>query len=148
MNALLAIPEAAFESEPRFFVEAPDGDRSRSELDRVVEFRRDMRMIAPRVKIWANANAGRRAPSQAIKEGIVAGVFDYACAWEPRRIAFPEFKGFDARGRAGELSRAQIDWGNAMLDLGFEVACFFRPASAIEWLRGLGAPFVDRRGRL
>jgi len=128
------------DTKPLFPVEQPDGDRHLSELDRVVCFRRLVREHAPEVAIYPNANAGRRSPFQAAREGIVAGVFDYTAAWTAPHVAWLEFKGYDARGRAGQLSPAQIEWGNRMVRLGHRVACFFTPASALAWLEACGAP--------
>jgi hypothetical protein len=125
---------------PLFPVEAPDGRKSVDELARVVVFRQLIRIAAPSVLLFANANAGKRSPAQARREGIMAGVFDYSVAWEGGQIAYPEFKGYRAGGRPGKLSDAQIRWGNAMHKRGFPVACFFTPEAAVEWLRSLGAP--------
>lgn len=131
------------DSAPIFPCEPPDGLRHLSELDRVVTFRRLMRQLAPRVMVYANANAGKRSRRQASAEGIVAGVFDYTVAWN-HGVAWPEFKGYDSRGRPGKLSQPQIDWGNAMSRIGHPVACFYSPVSAVEWLRGIGCPFSGR----
>lgn len=123
-----------------FFVEQPDGKRNLTELMRVVQFRQTMRNAAPKVLLYANANAGRRNPAQARKEGIMAGVFDYTACWQPGCCAFVEFKGYDAKGRPGKLSPAQVEFGNRMLALGHHVAAFFDPFAAVSWLREVGAP--------
>lgn len=132
--------ETSLDPQPLFRVEGPDGERSWSEIERVVRFRRLMRDLAPAVLVCAIPNAGRRNPRQVRREGIHGGAFDYLVAWGVRQIAFPEFKGYDARGRAGTLSHAQIDWGNRMYLLGHHVGSFFRPETAIGWLRDCGAP--------
>lgn len=150
---LLDIPEAVLDPEPLFPVEAPDGRKDLSEIERQVMFRRYMRDLAPTVMVWANANAGRRNRLQATREGIKAGVFDLACAWDinvstspeaPVSICFVEMKGYDKKGTAGKLSRAQIDWGNAMHERGHKVACFFSGKSAFDWIASLGAPIRGR----
>ncbi|QCI92119.1 AAA family ATPase [Novosphingobium sp. EMRT-2] len=132
--------ETSLDPQPLFRVEGPDGERSWSEIERVVRFRRLMRDLAPAVLVCAIPNAGRRNPRQARREGIQGGAFDYLVAWGIRQIAFPEFKGYDARGRAGTLSDAQIDWGNRMYLLGHHVGCFFRPR-----LRSAGCAIVAHR---
>lgn len=145
--------ESPLDPVPLFPVEQPDGRKDLSELDRQVLFRRYMRELAPKVIVWANANAGKRNPAQARREGIRAGVFDITCAWDidaathdaPQSICFVEMKGYDSRGRPGSLSKAQIEWGNAMHERGHKVACFFSGKSAFNWLSSLGAPI---RGRL
>ncbi|MFM9829748.1 MAG: hypothetical protein ACKVOB_13565 [Sphingomonas sp.] len=130
---------------PDFPVEAPDGVKTWTELQRQSAFIKEMRTIAPTVMIFANANAGKRNPRQAKREGIVGGVFDLTCTWEGGS-AWCEWKGYTKAGRAGRLSPAQIDWGNKMHARGKAVACFFTPAACVAWLRGLGAPFVTREG--
>lgn len=141
--------ESPLEAEPLFPVEAPDGRKDLSELDRQVMFRKFAANLAPAVLVWANANAGRRNPVQARKEGVMAGVFDMTCAWDIGASTLPdcdvstcfiEMKGYDKSGRPGRLSQAQIDWGNAMHQRGHKVACFFSGRSAFDWLASLGAP--------
>lgn len=129
-----------FHEQPLFYVEHPFGLKKLPEIQRQQQFINLMKALAPGVMVYANANAGKRSRATARKEGIRAGVFDLTVAWGQREIAFPEFKGFDARGRAGSLSQPQIDWGNAMHRLGFDVACFFDPFSALDWLRSKGCP--------
>lgn len=128
---------------PAFPVEAPDGRRDWTELQRQSAFIKEMKVIAPDVMIYANANAGKRNPRQAKREGIVGGVFDLTVTWDGGS-AWCEFKGYTKAGRAGKLSAAQIDWGNKMHARGKPVACFFTPAACVAWLRDLGAPFIDR----
>ena len=55
-------------------------------------FLRDLRIMAPAVAAYANANAGKRNPSKAKAEGIRAGVFDLTLVWN-RGVAWVEFKG-------------------------------------------------------
>lgn len=135
---------------PVFPVEKPDGKRTWGEADRQATFRGRLRIMAPSLMVFANANAGKRARHMAIKEGVRAGVFDLTVTSGTvggRFVAWPEFKGYDARGRAGTLSNAQIDWGNTMWRAGHHVACFFDPDAAVEWIRSIApAAFLDRRG--
>ena len=78
------ILETTLDPVPLFPVEEPDGRKDLSELERQTLFRRYAATLAPQVVVWANANAGKRNPTQARREGIVAGVFDIACAWDIR----------------------------------------------------------------
>jgi hypothetical protein len=135
---------------PVFPVEKPDGKRTWAEADRQATFRGRLRIIAPSLMVVANANAGKRVRHLAIKEGVRAGVFDMTVASGTVGglfVAWPEFKGYDARGRAGTLSKSQIEWGNQMHRAGHHVACFFDPDAAVEWIRSIApAAFLDRRG--
>lgn len=123
--------------EPMFFVESPDGLRDLAELPRCTKFRMLVGRDLPKVWLYANANAGKRNPAQARREGIRAGVFDYTAVWGGD-VAWVEFKGYSQR-RPGKLSQPQIDFGNAMIDRGHKAACFFDPEAAVEWLKKCGA---------
>lgn len=124
--------------EPLFFAEAPDGDRGVAELTRCIRFRKLCARTFPKLMLYANANAGRRNPTQARLEGIMAGVFDYTAIWTGG-FAVIEFKGYSKR-RPGKLSQQQISFGNAMVERGHNAACFFSPLAAVEWLKKCGAP--------
>lgn len=153
--------ESPLHEEPEFFCEpvpSPGHDpRLWPEIERQAAFVAFMRKTQPHIEVHSNANAGKRgltAQRQAKREGLKPGVFDVTVAWDYRdstlpdplhSLAFVEFKGFSAAGRPGELSAAQIEWGNAMSRRAFPVACFFTAKAALEWLRGLGAPI---RGRI
>lgn len=137
--------ETPLDAAPRFFVQAPDGRRDWPEVARQATFLQVMRWSAPRVLIFANANAGKRNPRQAQREGIRAGVFDMTIDWRTPIHAYLEFKGYDARGRAGQLSDAQIGFGNRCVELGIPCACFFDPYDAAEWLREQGFPVAEVR---
>lgn len=147
MNApsFLAALETPLRETPLFPVEAPDGDRTRSEIARQVTLFSTMRMVAPTVLGFAIPNAGKRNPVQARKEGIMGGAFDTEWHWSTGS-AWVEMKGYDARGRAGSLSDNQVTWGNRMHALGKPVACFFDPLAAVHWLASLGAPVRLRGG--
>jgi hypothetical protein len=144
MNAfadLLAIEHDTGAKEcPLFFVQAPDGRKDWPEARRQTVMFREMRMRAPTVEGFHIPNAGRQNPMTALASGKKAGPFDTEWSWAPRRTAWIELKGYTADGRPGKLSPEQIRWGNVMLALGHDVACFFSPHDAIDHLRSLGAP--------
>ena len=128
---------------PRFYVQAPDKRKDQSEIDRQATLFAVMHRLAPRVLGYAIPNAGKRNPHKARKEGIMAGVFDTRWEWRGPLTAVIEMKGYDARGRAGQLSDAQIEYGNRMIDLGHHAACFFDPLAAVDWLREIGFPIRE-----
>lgn len=144
MNAFTSL-ETPLVATPAFYVQTPDGRRDWSEIDRQATLFRVMRMSAPRVAIEANANAGKRNPAKARKEGIRAGVFDVSVRFRAPLAAWIEMKGYDARGKAGALSQDQIEWGNRQTELGWPVACFFCPYAAADWLREQGFPVAELR---
>ena len=137
--------ETPIDPVPDFYVEAPDGRKDWTELQRQVALRTLLRTTAPRIVVYANANAGKRNPLQAKREGIVAGVGDLAILWRAPQICFVEMKGYDKRGRPGKLSPAQIDFGNRCTALGIPYACFFSPYAALDWLRAQGLPIAQVR---
>lgn len=146
--------ETPLDPVPLFPVEAPDGRKDLAELDRQAWVVNYIRKHQPQIIVYATPNAAKRgfgAQRQAKKEGLLAGVFDLTFAWDIKHsdadvtICWAEMKGYDSRGRAGSLTPAQIDWGNAMHERGHKVACFFSAKSVIEWLASLGAPI---RGKL
>jgi hypothetical protein len=148
--------ETPLDEEPLFPVERPGkppADRAQwPELVRQRAFLAHLRKHAPGVSAFAIPNAaarGQRAMNQARAEGLRAGAFDLCVGWHraeatndrcPAAIVFVEFKGHDASGRPGKLSRAQIEFGNQWWRKGHAVGCFFTPAAALDWLRELGAP--------
>lgn len=152
MNALadLLALDTPLSERPLFPVEKPDGKRTWAEADRQATFRGRLRMVAPSLMVFANANAGKRARHLAIKEGVRAGVFDVTVAsgsLGPRFVAFVEMKGYDSRGRAGVLSPQQIEFGNTMHRAGHPVAAFFDPDAAVRWIRTISPhAFIDRVG--
>jgi hypothetical protein len=131
--------ESSLKPVPRFPVEPPDGRKEWKEIDRQATLRKLVRIGGPSILMYANANAGKRNPALAAKEGIMGGVFDLT-AWWNRGSCCPEMKGYDKNGTAGKLSSAQIDWGNRMHDMGWPVACFFDPYNAYDWMQSVGAP--------
>lgn len=130
---------------PLFYCEAPDCRKDWPEIDRQVTFFNLMRHAAPGVAVWATANAGKRNPMQARREGIKSGVFDVQCVADRPLLALIEFKGYDARGRPGKLSDNQIRFGNRMHRYSVPVACFFSPHRAVDWLREHGFPVAEVR---
>lgn len=128
---------------PEFYVEAPDGRKDWPELSRQTTLRTLLRTAAPRLLVYANANAGKRNPLQARREGIMSGVFDLAILWRQPMICYVEMKGYDGRGRPGKLSTSQIEFGNRCVSLGIPAACFFSPHRALDWLREQGLPIAQ-----
>ena len=135
--------EISLNEAPIFPVEKPDGRKGLAEISRAVDFQRIIRMTGPSVSMFANANAGKRNPRLAQREGIKAGVFDYTLAWGCGGICFVELKGYDKSGRPGKLSQSQIDWGNRMHRLGHKVAAFFDPIEAARFVASCGAPMRE-----
>ena len=147
--------ESPLNEEPLFFVEdwraLTNPRKDLPELERQAQFVAFMRKACPHMVVAAIPNAAKRgfkAQRQAKKEGIRAGAFDTLVTWDiehahpdcPATVAFLEWKGFDARGTAGSLSPAQIEFGNQLHRQGHKVACFFSAKTAIDWLRSIGAP--------
>lgn len=138
--------ESSLAPEPLFYVQAPDGRRDWGETPRQATLFRLMHMAAPQVFGFAIPNAGKRNQLQARREGIVAGIPDTQWVWH-ELTAFVEMKGYDRRGQAGTLSKAQIEKGNRLSELGYPVACFFCPYDAAAWLRERGFPVATIRER-
>jgi hypothetical protein len=140
LASLLAISEP--DEAPIFLVEAPDGRRLLKELPRQRTFLNLLRYCAPEVWAFATANAGKRNPALAKREGIEAGVFDVRCIWNHGQADI-EFKGYSG-GSPNKITHkknlAQVRWGNRMTRLGHRVACFFNEVAAIGWLAEQGAP--------
>jgi hypothetical protein len=132
--------ETTLAPDPVFFVQAPDGRKDWAETPRQTTLFKTMRMAAPRVFGFPIPNAGKRNPRTARREGIMAGVFDTVWHWRDNLTAYVEIKGYTKAGRPGQLSDAQIDFGNRMTVLGYPVACFFDPFDAADWLREQGFP--------
>jgi hypothetical protein len=147
------ILETTLDPVPLFPVEEPDGRKDLSEIERQTLFRRYAATLAPQVVVWANANAGKRNPTQARARGLwrVFSTWPALGTFAPARspiatlsICYIEFKGYSKDGRPGKLSKAQIEWGNRMHERGHKVACFFSGKSAFDWLASLGAPVRGR----
>ena len=138
--------ESDLNAPPRFFVQAPDGQRDLSEDARCLMFFGTLeRCKRGPIRAHHVKNEGRYNHAHAKRVGVVAGVFDYRIDGERPMSALIEMKGYDKRGKAGKLSQAQIDYGNAMFDMGWLVACFFDPFDALDWLRDNGFPIAEVR---
>lgn len=129
---------------PQFPHEAPDGRKGVPELRRQTDFLTLMRTAGPRVLVFANANAGKRNPQQAKREGIKGGVFDITCLWRSR-CAYIEFKGYTKAGRPGQLTDNQVRFGNRLVELDIPCASFFSPVAAVNWLHAIGFPVSEVR---
>lgn len=151
--------ESPLVEEPLFFVEAPGKPGPDPKLwpeeERQAAFVTFLRRTSPLITVRAIRNEGKRGlkeQRQMKRTGLLAGTFDCFACWNvthatedsPQTLTWIEWKGFDARGRPGALSPAQIAFGNDMTRKGFKVACFYTVKPALEWLRSLGAPIQGR----
>jgi VRR-NUC domain len=119
---------------------APTPPAERSEIQIQTLFRGRARMQCPTVQIASVPNAGKRgqwAMNQALREGMRAGFPDIICMAPGGLIAFIEFK--SAKGVTDPKQLAWIDWLNRS---GFPATISRDPDHALEFLRGLGFPFV------
>jgi len=127
----------------------------RSEIAIQLAFRKAARTICPRVRIVAVPNgtyiasmAGRR---RADNEGRSKGFPDVLCLWHHGdvaanvvpQVAMIEFK----RGTGGHVSDEQNKWLDWLHAAGFACCVSRHEDHALEFLRGLGAPFVDNTAR-
>lgn len=125
-------------------VEAIEVRRSmtgRSELEVVTRFRSRARMRCPAVRIVAVPNAakrGQKALNSLRREGAAFGFPDIMCLWPSRGVAFIEFK----RETGGRLSTNQGEWIERLRAMGFPATVQNDPDQALEFLRGVGAPFL------
>ena len=152
--------ETPLDEPPLFPVEKPGKpDPLRPDLwpeqERQAEFIAFMAKYCQSITVRAVRNEGKRGfreQRQMRRTGLRAGTFDCFVAWHmkdatrdcPATLCWIEWKGFDARGRPGKLSPAQIEFGNAMHRKGFKVACFYTVKPALSWLESLGAPIRGR----
>jgi hypothetical protein len=112
-----------------------------SEFEIQVRLRNRVKMVAPRIRLVATPNGGKRSQWEAMRakaEGMSAGFVDLQAIW-PGGIAFLEMK-----ARSGTLSEAQIDWLNWLHNAGFPCGCFRSVESAVEFLRRAGAPVWEQ----
>ena len=118
-----------------------------SELAIQLAFRRRARMMCPRVRIVAIPNgthiASRAGRAKANAEGRSAGFPDVQCLWPGGGFAAIEFKA--PKGRVSENQSEWLDW---LTESGFACTVSRDADHALEWLRSLGAPFIDRVGVL
>lgn len=126
---------------------------AQSEIAIQTLFRSRARILCPSVHIVAIPNAGKRsqwAAAQVKREGLAKGFPDIMCLWAagigytpiPYQ-AFIEFK-----SEKGSVKIDQSEWIERLQSCGFPVAVHRDADHAIEWLRSLGAPFIDRVGTL
>lgn len=135
LQAIFDTLDAPLKAVPRFPVE-PKDKLETSEADRQSQFRKDLRKVAPSVTSWGIPNAGKRgfkAQAQFKKEGLTAGVFDEHYAWNHG------FAALEWKNGKGTMSDSQIEWGNAMHDRGFRVACVRTPEFAMQLFAEWGA---------
>lgn len=122
-----------------FHVDGRDVAIEGTELAIQTRFRNKMRTKAPEVMLVAIPNAGRRTAYESLtrhREGMVSGFPDLMALWDGR-AAFLEFK-----NRTGTLSETQVCCLNRLVRQNFVVGVFRSPDTAVEWLRGHGAPFL------
>lgn len=122
-----------------FHVDPPSVADPGDEISIQTRFRSRCKMLAPGVRVAAIPNAGKRtawSAMQAKREGMSAGFPDIICFWDGGH-ALLEFK-----ARNGSLDTNQIDWLNFLHRCGHPCGVFRSAASAIEFLRALGAPVM------
>ena len=131
--------ESPLTEAPLFHVE-PQDKRTETEAERVAIFRNRMRARAPKVLIAAvpNSQTTQWQKNRAKKEGAVWGFPDLICLAPCGFVAFIEFK--SARGQPAQHQVACL---NRLSRMGFPVAVFRKPESAIRWLRSLGFPVAE-----
>lgn len=141
-HAFADLEEAPFDEAPVFHVE-PTDKRTESEADRVAIFRNRMRVRAPTVMIAAvpNSQTTQWQKNRARKEGAVWGFPDLICLAPTGLTAFIEFK-----SGKGQPAQHQIACLNRLLRMGFPVAVFRKPETAIRWLRSNGFPVSEPAG--
>ena len=114
---------------------------SPSEIEIVTLLRSRCRILCPGVCIVAIPNAAKRsmwAAQRAKREGMATG-FPDLMALAPGRIAFLEIK-----TAKGVVSLAQREWIDRLRGMGFPAGIFRDADEALEFLRGLGFPFIGR----
>lgn len=135
MDALAALDEDLF-APPMFYVERPDKDPA-TELQRVANFRRELRKALPAARIIAIPNAGKRGATairNAKAEGLAKGAPDMVVMWNGETV-FLEWK-----NKNGKPSDAQVDWLNWLHATGYPCAVVRTASGALNFLRGLGWP--------
>lgn len=121
-----------------YHVDPKDRD-PRPEEKRQLAFLRQCRLLCPAVIIFSVPNAGRRTQweiGKAKREGLRAGVCDLVAVWSGG-AAFIEMKNGTAMP-----SEAQLEFLSAVHAAGHPCGVFRQEASALAWLRSLGAPFI------
>lgn len=151
MNAFAYFPEEA-PAASKWKAMGARSDRSEIQIQRA--FRKLAKAICPKVKIVAVPNgthiASHAGRKKANDEGRTAGFPDVVCMWAHGsasanvvpQIALIEFKA-GSGGTVSDPQNEMLDW---LQGAGFACVVSRHEDHAIEFLRGLGAPFVDRRG--
>jgi hypothetical protein len=125
-----------------FHVDPPSVADLGSEFEIQLRFRNAMKKLAPKVRLVATPNAGKRTQweaSRAKAEGLAKGFCDLIAIAPDAQIAFIELK-----AKTGRLSESQIDWLNFLHSSGFNCGCFNSVNSAILSIKSWGFPFLDR----
>lgn len=123
----------------------PKDKDPRDETARQLDALKRARLICPAVDIVAIPNAGRRTRwevAQRRREGMKAGALDWVVTWD-RGVLFAEWK--DGREMPDENQADRLDMYTRW---GMHCGVFRQADSFFAFLRGLGAPFIDREGRL
>lgn len=112
----------------------------RPEETRQLAFLRAVKMLCPAVDVFAVPNGGKRSQWAAMKakrEGMRAGVLDLVCTWPGGGVAFIEWKDGTSMPDANQRERL-----NLYMRQNHHCGVFRQEKSALEFLRGCGAPFV------
>jgi hypothetical protein len=113
-----------------------------SEIQIQTLFRSRCRIMCPAVAVIGIPNASKRtqwAAQQAKREGLATGFPDLLCFWKGPGVAAVEFK-----SEKGKLSDNQAEWIERLIDMGVPCIVSRDADEAVEFLRGLGAPFIGR----
>ena len=121
---------------------------SGSELEIQSRFRARMKMLAPRVRLVATPNGGKRTAWAAMKakaEGMAKCFPDLTCWWSNGigDNAIPEVAIIEFKDRDGPLAPEQIDWLNFLHRSGFRCGVFRSADTALAFMRHSGAPFMQ-----
>jgi hypothetical protein len=122
----------------------PGGTPKPLEIEIQAAFRKRLYYVAPRVKVVAIPNAGRRTQweiRQAKKEGLATGFPDVMAVWPGAGVAFIEFK-----RPGGVTSDNQNEWHQRLTVMGHRVCVAFSVDQAVEFLRQCGAPVMESIG--
>lgn len=142
MNAYLSDFPAEDGPDLPWHIDPRDKD-PRDEDARQAAFLKAAAAVMPKVRFFAVPNAGRRSQWEArkrLREGMRKGVPDIVATWN-RGVAFLEWK-----NGTEKPSPDQREWLNALYAQGQHVGVFRQEASALVWLRSIGAPCLAREG--
>lgn len=119
----------------------PKDKDPRREEKRQLAFLRGVKLLCPSVNVFAVPNGGRRSQWEANKakrEGMKSGALDLVATWN-RGVAFIEFK--NGTDMPNTNQREQL---NTLYRQGHWCGVFRQEASALDFLRQAGAPFIGR----